>query len=94
VILSAAFVDGKNVYVEYYDIAEDSDEIDIDEDTWRKILIEISPKSGNEFESKVLAYWETKNENEVLRSGNDKFEDTEDVADYMYDAEDNSWTRI
>lgn len=90
------FVDGKNVYVEYYDTVEDDENATIpdDVDTSRKILIETSAKPDGSYDAKVLAYWEMGEEDYVLKTGADKFEDASDTTMYQYDPEAKSWTRI
>lgn len=88
------FVDEKNVYVEYYDAIEDDNNSDVAADTSRKILVEMSAKSDGSYSARVLAYWEMGEDDYVLKSGTDKFENIEDVDSYQYDAQEKSWTRI
>lgn len=94
VVSTADFVDGKNAYIEYYDMAEDSDDSAIEEDTSRMILAEISADSGKGYSVKILAYWEMGTDDYELKTGSDKFENVEETTMYEYDSEDNSWTRI
>jgi hypothetical protein len=86
------FVDENNVYVEYYDTIEDT-ENDINEDTSRRILVETAAKPGG-YSAKVLAYWEMGEDDYVLKTGTDKFEDSEVIASYQYDPEQKTWERI
>ncbi len=88
------FVDENNVYVEYYDTAEDDENSDIDEDTGRRVLLETSPKAGGGYNVKVLAYWEMGEDDFVLKTGTDKFENVDDVNSYQYDPENGTWERI
>lgn len=88
------FADENNAYVEYYDIAEDEEDSDVPVDTGRKILAEISAKTAGSYSAKVLAYWEMGEDDYVLKSGTDKFEDVEDVSSYQYDSETKKWERI
>jgi hypothetical protein len=88
------FVDENNVYVEYYDTVEDNENSDVDADTGRRVLLETSPKAGGGYDVKVLAYWEMGEDDFVLKTGTDKFEDAEDVTSYQYDSEGGSWERI
>ena len=88
------FVDENNVYVEYYDTVEDDENSDVEDDTSRKILIETSSKSGGAYNAKVLAYWEMGEDDYVLKTGTDKFEDAEVIASYQYDPEQKMWERI
>lgn len=90
----ADIVDEKNVYVEYYDAIEDDENSDIEDDTSRKVLVEASAKSDGSFEPKILAYWEMGEDDYVLKTGTDKFEDVEDVFSYQYDPEKKIWERI
>ncbi|MDD5489841.1 MAG: hypothetical protein PHP25_04150 [Candidatus Moranbacteria bacterium] len=90
------FVDENNVYVEYYDTAEDDEKMDISDDTSRRILVETAP-SGAGFSAKVLAYWEMGEDDFVLKQGNDKFDyDNIDnfAASYQYDQDQKTWERI
>lgn len=91
---TADFVDEKNVYVEYYDAVEDDEYSEIDEDTSRMILLEMSTKSDGGYEAKTLASWEMGEDDYVLKSGEDKFEEVMDTYLYQYDFEEKSWTRI
>jgi hypothetical protein len=91
--LSAEFVDENNVYVEYYDIAEDEEDIDVPVDTGRQILLGISAKPDGSYSTQVLAYFEMGEDEYVLKSGTDKFEETEDTVSYDYDSESNTWER-
>jgi len=86
------FVDENNVYVEYYDTIEDT-ENDVNEDTARRILLETVAKPGG-YSAKVLAYWEIGEDDYVLKTGTDKFEDSEVIASYQYDSEQKTWERI
>lgn len=88
------FVNENNLYVEYYDTIEDDGNSDVSADTSRKILLEVSPKSDGNYNSRVLAYWEMGEDDYVLKSGTDKFEDVEDTYSYQYDPEEKSWSRI
>ncbi|MFA5925543.1 MAG: hypothetical protein WC831_01290 [Parcubacteria group bacterium] len=88
------FVDENNVYVEYYDTVEDDENSDVDADTGRQVLLETAPKSDGTYDVKVLAYWEMGEDDYVLKTGTDKFEDVEDVNSYQYDSEDGTWERI
>lgn len=88
------FVDEKNVYVEYYDTVEDDENSDIDEDTAKRVLLETSAKAGGGYDAKVLAYWEMGEDDFVLKTGTDKFENVEDVTSYQYDPETKIWERI
>jgi hypothetical protein len=90
----AAFIDEKNVYVEYYDTVEDVENSNVEEDTWHKILIEVAAGENGNFTAKVLAYWKIENDEEVLKSGNDKFENSDAVMEYSYNSETKSWERI
>jgi len=94
VVDTADFVDDKNVYVEYYDAAEDDENSNVEEDTSRQALIQATPKSGGGYDVQVLAYWEMGENDYVLKSGSDKFENTEDTFLYQYDSETKSWERI
>ena len=93
---TAEFVDGKNVYVEYYDAVEDDENATLpdDVDTTRMALFETSAKSDGGYGAKVLAYWEMGEEDYDLKSGTDKFEEIMDTTFYQFDFEDKSWTRI
>jgi hypothetical protein len=93
VIDSAEFVDEKYVYIEFYDVAEDSDSYD-GEDTSRQALLEMSAKSDGSWSAKELAWWEMGEEEYVLKSGSDKFGNVMDTYLYQYDQEEKSWTRI
>lgn len=88
------FVDTNNAYVEYYDAVEDDENSNIDEDTARKILVEATAKPGGGYDLKVLAYWEMGEDDYVLKSGTDKFEDVSDTSSYQYDPEQKKWERI
>jgi hypothetical protein len=88
------FVDENNVYVEYYDTVEDDENSDVNEDTGRRVLLETSPKAGGGYDVKVLSYWEMGEDDFVLKTGTDKFEDVEDVSSYQYDPEAGTWERI
>lgn len=88
------FVDENNAYVEYYDTVEDDENSDVDDDTSRRILIETAAKSGGGYDVKVLAYWEMGEDDYMLKTGTDKFEDVEDVTSYQYDLEEKTWERI
>ena len=88
------FVDENNVYVEYYDAIEDDENSEVEEDTSRKILVEATAKSDGTYSAKVLAYWEMGEDDYVLKTGTDKFEDVEDVISYQYDPEKKTWERI
>lgn len=88
------FVDENNVYVEYYDSVEDDENSEIDDDTSRKILVETNVKSGGTYDVKILAYWEMGEDDYVLKTGADKFEEVEDVSSYQYDGEQKTWERI
>ncbi|MDD3487637.1 MAG: hypothetical protein PHF35_04680 [Candidatus Moranbacteria bacterium] len=91
---TADFVDENHVYVEYYDAAEDDENSNIDVDTSRKVLLETSPKEDGTFNFTVMAYWEMGDDDYVLKSGADKFENVWDVMTYQYDPDGKSWTRI
>lgn len=88
------FVDENNLYVEYYDAIEDDENSEVDEDTSRKILVEATAKSDGTYSAKVLAFWEMGEDDYVLKTGTDKFEDVEDVISYQYDPEKKTWERI
>ena len=88
------FVDEKNVYVEYYDTVEDDENSDIEDDTSRRILVELTAKSGGAYDANVSAYWEMGEDDYVLKTGTDKFEEAESAASYQYDPEDKTWERI
>lgn len=88
------FVDEKNVYVEYYDTVEDDETSDVDEDTSRRILVETSAGPGGAYNAKVLAYWEMGEDDYVLKTGTDKFEEADVIASYQYDSENKTWERI
>ncbi|OGI26454.1 MAG: hypothetical protein A3J76_00680 [Candidatus Moranbacteria bacterium RBG_13_45_13] len=88
------FVDANNVYVEYYDAVEDNESSDVEDDTSRRVLLETAAKSGGGYDAKVLAYWEMGEDDYVLKTGTDKFEEVEEVASYQYDPEDKTWERI
>ncbi|MDI6778290.1 MAG: hypothetical protein QMD77_03795 [Patescibacteria group bacterium] len=88
------FVDEKNAYVEYYDTVEDDENSDVSDDTSRKILVEATVKPDGKYDVKVLAYWEMGEDDYVLKTGTDKFEDVEDVVSYQYDPEKKTWERI
>jgi hypothetical protein len=87
------FVDESNVYVEYYDTVEDDESSEVDEDTSRRILAEMAP-SGAGYGTKVLAYWEMGEDDYVLKTGTDKFENADTIASYQYDPEQKTWERI
>lgn len=93
---TAEFVDANDVYVEYYDAAEDDENANIPDnvDTSRKILLETTAKPDGSYNAKVLAYWEMGNEDYVLKTGVDKFENATDTISYQYDPDAKSWTRI
>lgn len=88
------FADNSNVYVEYYDTIEDTENSNINEDTSRKILLQVSLKSDGSYNPKVLAYWEMGEDNYVLKEGADKFSDVKDMVTYQYDPEQKTWERI
>lgn len=88
------FVDENNAYVEYYDTVEDNEDSDVEDDTSRRVLVETSAKAGGGYDVKVLAYWEMGEDDYVLKTGTDKFEDSEEIASYQYDPEDQTWERI
>lgn len=88
------FVDENNAYFEYYDTAEDDENSSVEADTGRKILAEISAKTAGGYSAKVLAYWEMGEDDYVLKSGIDKFENVEDVTSYQYDSDTKKWERI
>ncbi len=92
IIDEADFVDGNNVYAMYYDTAENDDNSDVSEDTERKILLEVKPQ-GAGFEAKVNAYFEMGEDDFVLKSGTDKYADS-DTSDYQYDPDAKTWERI
>lgn len=95
VVLTIDFVDEGNVYVEYYDSIDDDENSDIEEDTTRKVLLETSLKSGGGYDTKVLAYWDMGEDDFVLKTGTDKFENVDDfVISYEYDPEAKTWERI
>ncbi|OGI27242.1 MAG: hypothetical protein A2359_00300 [Candidatus Moranbacteria bacterium RIFOXYB1_FULL_43_19] len=87
------FVDESNAYVEYYDTVEDDENSDVEDDTSRRMLVEIGP-SGAGYNAKVLAYWEMGEDDFVLKTGKDKFEDADTIASYQYDPEEKIWERI
>ena len=88
------FVDENNVYVEYYDIAEDDEDSDAgDEDTYKRILLRISGSDGD-YDQEVLAYWVVEDDDYKLERGEDKFENEEDTYLYQYDEESERWERI
>lgn len=88
------FVDENNVYVEYYDTVEDNENSDVSDDTSRKILVETSAKPGGAYDAKVLAYWEMGEDDYVLKTGTDKFENADTIASYQYDSDQKTWERI
>ncbi len=94
IIDTAEFVDEKNVYVEYYDMAEDDENFDADIDTSRMALLEIGTGSDGNYSAKALAYWEAGEDDYELKTGVDKFEDAEDTYLYQYDSEEKSWIRL
>jgi hypothetical protein len=79
--------------VEYYDTVEDDENSDIEDDTSRRILVELTAKSGG-YDANVLAYWEMGEDDYVLKTGTDKFEEAESAASYQYDPENKTWERI
>ncbi|HLM83709.1 MAG TPA: hypothetical protein VK254_00660 [Candidatus Bathyarchaeia archaeon] len=92
---SAIILDGKDVYVDYYDTIEDSDNADPNLDTMHRMLLEITPKGGENYDVKVLAYYVPGEDDFSLKQGTDKFKGQDETAfpSYTYDSEDNSWTR-
>ncbi len=88
------FVDEHNIYVEYYDTVEDDENSDVSEDTSRRLLLETSTKAGGGYDAKILAYWEMGEDDYVLKTGTDKFENVEEVTSYQYDPESKTWERI
>lgn len=90
---TVSFVDNNDVYVEYYDSAEDADNWQ-GEDTSRKILAQISSGSSNGFGANVLAYWEMGADDYVLKTGSDKSGGATDAISYQYDPEKHTWDRI
>jgi hypothetical protein len=93
VVDTADFVDNSNVYVEYYDAAEDDENFEGD-DTSRKILLQVAPKSDGSYDAKVMASWEMGEDDYVLKSGTDKFANVADTYYYQYDPVEGNWTRI
>lgn len=91
---TADFVDEKNVYIEYYDAAEDDENSNIEEDTSRQALIQATPKTGGGFDVQVLAYWEMGEDDYVLKRGQDKFSEAGGDFLYQYDSETKNWERI
>ena len=87
-------VDENNVYIEYYDTVEDDENSSVEDDTSRKILVEMGAKPDGSFGAKVLAYWEMGEEDYVLKTGTDKFENVQDVTSFQYDQDTKSWERI
>lgn len=85
-------VDENNVYVLYYDAVEDDENSDLEEDTGRKLLLEISPKTDGTYDIKQTAYFEMGEDDYVAVQGTDKFADSETV-DYSFDPESNVWER-
>jgi hypothetical protein len=93
---TAEFVDGSHAYIEYYDTAEDDENADVDEDTYRKALIEMNVKADGEYDVKALAYWKMGLDDFELASGSDKFADQNDsdYLFYVYDPDEEEWVRI
>jgi len=87
-------VDENNVYIEYYDTVEDDENSNVETDTSRKILVEMGAKPDGSYSAKVLAYWEMGEEDYVLKTGTDKFENVQDVTSFQYDPDAKSWSRI
>jgi hypothetical protein len=92
---SATILDEKDVYVDYYDTLQDEDSSDPELDTMHRVLIEVSPKEGGGYDARVLAYFVPGEEDFSLKQGTDKFKNQDETAFpfYIYDAEENSWTR-
>jgi len=88
------FVDENNVYVEYYDTAQDDENANVSEDTSRKILLETSAAAGGNFTAKVLAYWEMGEDDYVLKEGKDKFSSVTDLTTYQFNTDTQGWDRI
>jgi hypothetical protein len=86
------FVDENNMYVMYYDAVEDDENSTVEEDTGRKILVSVSPQ-GSGFDVKVNAYFEMGEDDYVLKTGTDKFADSE-TTDYSYDPDTKKWERL
>jgi hypothetical protein len=85
-------VNENNVYVMYYDAIENDENSNIEEDTGRKILLEVSAKTDGTYGLKQIAYFEMGEDDYVLKQGDDKFADSETV-DYSYDPDTNIWER-
>lgn len=85
-------VDENNIYVLYYDSVEDDENSDLEEDTGRKVLLEVSPKTDGAYGIKQAAYFEMGEDDYVLSQGTDKFADSETV-DYSFDPDSNVWER-
>lgn len=92
---SAIILDEKDVYVDYYDTIENSDNTDPNLDTMHRVLLEISPDGSGSYKTKVLAYYVPGKDDFSLKQGSDKFKDIDQttLASYTYDSEDKSWTR-
>jgi hypothetical protein len=87
-------VDENNVYIEYYDTVEDDENSDVSADTGRKILAEITANSDGSYSAKVLAYWEMGEDDYVLKTGTDKFENVDEVTSFQYDSDAKTWERM
>ncbi len=88
------FIDDNNLYVYYYDSVEDDENQDIEEDTQRKLLVEVS-NSRDKINLTRKAYWEPGEEDYILKSGSDPFKDVseDDLESYSFDVETNDWIR-
>jgi hypothetical protein len=93
---TAEFADDNNVYIEYYDTAEDDENANVQEDTYRKLLLEIDGKSDSGYDVKTLAYWEMGEDDYTLVSGADKLanQDDSNYIFYTYNPDEKSWERI
>jgi hypothetical protein len=85
-------VNENNVYVMYYDAIEDDENSDVEEDTGRKILLEVSAKTDGTYGAKQIAYFEMGEDDYALSQGTDKFSDSETI-DYSYDPDNKTWER-
>ena len=92
---SAIILDEKDVYVDYYDTLQDDANSDPNLDTMHRVLLQVSPKGGESYDVKVLAYYVPGEEDFSLKQGTDKFKNQDETAfpSYTYDSEENSWTR-
>jgi hypothetical protein len=85
-------VNENNVYVMYYDTVEDDENSNVEEDTGRRVLLEVSAKTDGTYGLKQIAYFEMGEDDYVVKQGEDKFADSETV-DYSYDPDAKVWER-